>query len=187
MCDMGDHPPPPPTCPDSENLWRVCVTVPPPGNVQGWVLVNVQGGGGACQFFGGRMTSRGQCTRGLGNVQEGGPACQFFGGRMTSRGQCTYWILIQGWVGECPRRGVLVLADDVTRAISKGGCCLHTPLQVILYQGERASLPRCCRAKVCLKSQARTGGGQGGRTPPPRPPYILLPRATCTSFPQVQT
>ena len=46
--------------------------------------------GGVFQFFGRRMTSRGQCPRGGGvlvNVQEGG-VFQFFGGRMTSRGQC---------------------------------------------------------------------------------------------------
>ena len=41
---------------------------PPMENSQGWgwgVLVNVQWGYlGACQFFGGRMTSRGKCPRG---------------------------------------------------------------------------------------------------------------------------
>ena len=43
----GDHPPPPWTCPDTENLCKVCVT-------------------GTDQFFGGRMTSRGQYPRGGG-------------------------------------------------------------------------------------------------------------------------
>ena len=69
--------PPPWTCPDTENLWKVCVTGtdhPPPPLECGWRHTGtVQGGclwmsksGGVFQFFGGRMTSRGQCPRGGG-------------------------------------------------------------------------------------------------------------------------
>ena len=88
--------PPPWTCPDTENLWKVCVTGTdhPPlecgwrhtGNVQEWGCFSIfrraddvtrtmsKGGGclwmsksgGVFQFSGGRMTSRGQCPRGGG-------------------------------------------------------------------------------------------------------------------------
>ena len=42
------------------------------------------------QFFGGWMTSRGQCPRGWWCLWMSKSGCvfQFFGGRMTSRGQC---------------------------------------------------------------------------------------------------
>ena len=54
----------------------------------GWCLW-MSKSGGVFQFFGGWMTSRGQCPRGvcLWMFKSGG-VFQFFGGRMTSRGQC---------------------------------------------------------------------------------------------------
>ena len=50
-CGRGDHPPPPRTCPDTENLCKVCVTgtdQPPPWNVDDvtWAMSK---GGGACE------------------------------------------------------------------------------------------------------------------------------------------
>ena len=85
---QGWSPPPPWTCPPItpsplECGWRHT------GNVQGagCVLVNVQESGGVFQFFGGRMTSRGQCPRGGGCACECPRVGAFFK-LMTSRGQC---------------------------------------------------------------------------------------------------
>ena len=52
------------------------------------MLVNVQESGGVFQFFGGRMTSRGQCPRGGGVCACECPRVGAFFKLMTSRGQC---------------------------------------------------------------------------------------------------
>ena len=93
--DPGMIRPPSRTCPDTENLCKV--------------------------FFGGRMTSRGQCPRGGGvfvNVQEGGGGVfQIPGGWMTSRGQCP-----RGGACECPRGGGGVFQFPGGWMTSRGQC-----------------------------------------------------------------
>ena len=76
---QGDHPPPW-TCPDPENLCKVCVTgtdhPPPPGML---------------------MTSHGQCPRGVCACEcRSGGVCQFFVGWMMSRRQMS-----EGGGGAC--------------------------------------------------------------------------------------
>ena len=60
---------------------------------------------------------------------------QFFGGRMTSRGQCPRGVLVN--VQERGCFSIFWRADDVTRTMSKGGGVLVNvftpPLQEILY------------------------------------------------------
>ena len=67
-------------------------------------------------------------------MSKSGGVFQFFGGRMTSRGQCPGGVLVN--VQEWGCFSIFWRADDVTRTMSKGVCaceCLHPPLQEILY------------------------------------------------------
>ena len=106
--------PPPRTCPDPENLCRVCVTgadrgrsPPPPLGM--W------------------MTSHGQCLRGvLVNVQEWRCFPIFRRADDVSR------TMFKTKGGACECSQVMAEGDDVTRAMSKE--CIHPPpFQEILY------------------------------------------------------
>ena len=63
-------------------------------------------------------------------MSKSGGVFQFFGGRMTSRGQCPGGGGVLVNVQEWGCFSILRRADDVTRTMSKGGgaCeCLHPP------------------------------------------------------------
>ena len=91
VCDRGDYTPPP-TCPDPENLCKVCVTgTDHPPYLLGTCKGPNDQAGGVCQFFGGWMTSRGQCLRGgvLMNVFTPPPLQEILYPRLL--GACLKW------------------------------------------------------------------------------------------------
>ena len=75
------------------------------------------------------MTSHGQCPRGGGGACECsrvGGVFQFFGGRMTSRGQRPRGCVLAN-VQEWGCFSIFRRADDVTRTTSKGVCACECP------------------------------------------------------------
>ena len=105
----GDHPPPPPLelvpilKTYAKCAWPGPITPPPPWNVDDVTRAMSKGGGGG--------------------MSKSGGVFPFFGGRMTSRGQCRRGVLVN--VQEWGRFSIFWRADDVTQTMSKGGVLVN--------------------------------------------------------------
>ena len=109
--------------------------------------------GGVFKFFGGRMTSRGQCRRGgcvCLRMSKSGGVFQFFGGRMTSRRQC-------------PRRGGGAFECLLYIVFHPSKFRPPPPTWMAGYGPAPIPVP-WCRSIVQVSGVPR-GGGQGGHGP----------------------